>query len=261
LQFHHQELRRSSWQHCPCAAETIPPSTRRTGRRYCRTRQLLLHHQCCRRWPGRESGSGSRCRWWWRRRRLPGAERRRRLRRRAVGTGARAAFPQAFLNGCGRGACGARSTWSPGRPPWSTATSCRPFAGTGRAPDPVSSPGTVRTRLHRSRRENQTLYLSITCAFAFIIVHLHVRSNYACIWICSVQMDCHLVVQDSTDAGAVGRNGEHSMNLLAAEGATSHSYVVLIIQKPGEEINGKRKVFVLATTMRATDANLYFNNH
>ena len=68
-------------------------------------------------------------------------------------------------------------------------------------------------------------------------------------------MDWHLVVQDSTDAGAVGRNGEqlaesccrlHSMNLLATEGATSHSYVVLIIQKPkGEEINGKREVIVL----------------
>jgi hypothetical protein len=128
------------WQYCPGSVEKNP-TTRRTGSRcWCPRRRDWF-----RRWPSKGNGSGS-CRHWWQRR---GAVQRWVPRRRAVGSGGRAAFPQAFLNGCGRGACGARSTWSPGRPPWSTATSCRPYAGTGLAPDPASCRSTIHTQLHK----------------------------------------------------------------------------------------------------------------
>lgn len=45
-------------------------------------------------------------------------------------------FPQAFLNGCGHGASGARNTCA--LPPrlWSTAISSHLFSGTDLAPDP-----------------------------------------------------------------------------------------------------------------------------
>ena len=45
-------------------------------------------------------------------------------------------LPQAFLNGRGRGGRGARSTCGPAPRRGSTATSCRPCAGTARAPAP-----------------------------------------------------------------------------------------------------------------------------
>jgi hypothetical protein len=126
------------WQYCTGSAEKNP-TARRTGSRCCCPRR----RDCFRRWPGKGNGSGSGHHRWQRR----GAAQP--PRRRAVGSGGRAAFPQAFLNGCGRGACGARSTWSPGRPPWSTATSCRPYAGTGQALDPASCRSTIHTQLHK----------------------------------------------------------------------------------------------------------------
>jgi hypothetical protein len=48
-------------------------------------------------------------------------------------------IPQPFLNGCGHGACGAHSTWSPGMHLWSTSTSCRRSSCIDLAPDPPSS--------------------------------------------------------------------------------------------------------------------------
>lgn len=59
----------------------------------------------------------------------------------------------AFLNGCGRGASGARSTWRLGRPHWSTATSCRPYAGIARAPGTLS----CRSRAHTQLQGNFNL--------------------------------------------------------------------------------------------------------
>lgn len=48
-------------------------------------------------------------------------------------------IPQAFLNGCGHGACGAHSTWSPGMHPLSTSISCRQSSCSVPAPGPPSS--------------------------------------------------------------------------------------------------------------------------
>ncbi|OMO68274.1 hypothetical protein COLO4_29797 [Corchorus olitorius] len=47
------------------------------------------------------------------------------------------AFPQAFLNGCGHGECGARNTSDRPPRPSSTSTSYRRFSGTGLALDPL----------------------------------------------------------------------------------------------------------------------------
>ena len=58
-----------------------------------------------------------------------------------------------FLNGCGRGASGARSTWRLGRPHWSTATSCRLYVGIARAPGTLS----CRSRAHTQLQGNFNL--------------------------------------------------------------------------------------------------------
>ena len=171
------------------------------------------------------------------------------------------------MNGCGRGACGARSTWSPGRPPWRTATSCRPYAGTGRAPDPASCRSTIRTQLHTANRANQTL-LSVIFKH-----HLRARflsaSIYVCIWV--PQYPNGLAFGTGQYRGSckaklpIIRNGQkwrtveqlplHSMDSLARD--------LTIIDHAEEQRNGKRRSWFLkhqysSATMVAGDINLYF---
>ena len=137
-----------------------PPALPRTLLLLLRRRRL--HGRRCRRGPpGRATGSGSR-RW------APGP---------AAGrvAGRRAALPQAFLNGCGRGACGARSTWSPGRPPWRTATSCRPYAGTARAPDPPSCRSRARSQLQEHRTGKRAVSNPVSMCWRG--AHTYVRTN------------------------------------------------------------------------------------
>lgn len=68
-------------------------------------------------------------------------------------------IPQAFLNGCGHGACGAHSTWIQGMLPWSTSIFFHQFSCISLALDPPSS----------HRRNNNSLQ-SLSCT-AFCYQH------------------------------------------------------------------------------------------
>lgn len=68
-------------------------------------------------------------------------------------------FPQAFLNGCGHGACGARNTCGQRRRPLNISTSCHPFSCISLAQDPSPpSPNTLflkKNPFHRSESSDQ----------------------------------------------------------------------------------------------------------
>jgi hypothetical protein len=117
-------------------------------------------------WHARRCGRGGR---WWGRGRARAAGARRpcggRGRRRGWWRPPRWApgrrLPQAFLNGRGRGGRAARSTCGPAPRRGSTATSCRPCAGTARAPAPcccgsrsTGSPGPSLQHVHSIRQDS-----------------------------------------------------------------------------------------------------------
>jgi hypothetical protein len=116
-------------------------------------------------WHARRCGRG---RWWGRSRASPPGTRPRRavgrrgLRRSAPGRPQRR-LPQAFSNGHDRGGRGARSTCGPARRRASTATSCRPCAGTGRAPAPcccgTRSTGSQGPSLHATHKNKALLVI------------------------------------------------------------------------------------------------------